>query len=68
MSTRRMRHHTTPFTGEAARRMPGIRRVTARNLNVRAVRTKPSKARQDMLFVAVVSSGVVLLLALSFLL
>jgi hypothetical protein len=68
MSTRRMRPHTTQATVDAIRSIPSIRRVTARNLKIRAVKPRSSKARQDMLFVAVVSSGVVLLLAISFLL
>ncbi len=65
MSTQRLRHHTTPLTVESVQRMPGIRRITARNLRVAPIKTRPAKRREDMLLLAVLSAGVGLLLTLS---
>ena len=66
MTTRRIRHQTSPLSVESVQRIPGIRRITARSLNLRHIQKKASKKREDMLLVAVLSCGVLLLLAVSF--
>lgn len=66
MTTRHLQHQTPPLSVESVQRLPGIRRITARSLNLRHLHKKSSKKREDMLLLGVLSSGVVLLLAVSF--